>query len=109
MPPKPGTAAQGAYPEPQPVPQEGTATILPLAEGESGKLVRLGITRSEDFLYYVAKGDVWATPKKRPGKPGGKPFIVAKVGFTMDFERYLYYLDGDGDVARQNRRIGGAR
>lgn len=107
MPPKPGTAAQGAVAEP--VPSLGAVQLEPLADGVAGKIARLGIQRDDNLLYYIAKGDVWATPKKRPGAPSGKPFIVAKVGFAMDFERYLYYLDADGDIARQNRRLPGAR
>lgn len=100
MPPKPGTAAVGADPQPQ-------MAVEPLGDGESGKLVRLGIRRDENLMYYIAKGDVWATPRKRPGNSGGKPFVVAKIGFRMEFEKYLYYLDNDGDIARKARVVSG--
>ncbi len=27
----------------------------------------------------------------------------------MDYSKYLYYLDGDGDVARKERQVGGSK
>jgi hypothetical protein len=74
----------------------------------SDKVARLGIERDNNLMYYIKNGDVWAVPRKRPGQPKGKAEKVASPGIEMDYSRYLYYLDGDGDVARKERASGGA-
>src|SRR5574342_299376 len=73
----------------------------------SDKIARLGITREPDMMYYIKNGDVWATPRKQKGQPKGKAVKVASTGLAMDYSRYIYYLDGDGDVARKERALGG--
>ena len=60
-------------------------------------------------MYYIKQGDVWATPRKKPGQPKGKAAKVAAAGVEMDYSKYLYYLDGDGDVARKERQVGGSK
>jgi hypothetical protein len=71
------------------------------------KIARLGIERDNDLMYYVKEGDVWAVPRKQKGQPKGKPQKVADVGLDMDYSKYLYFLDSDGDVARKERKLGG--
>jgi len=73
------------------------------------KLVKLGIKRDNDMMYYIKSGDVYAVPRKKPGQPKGKPQKVANAGIEMDYSKYLYFLDGDGDVARKERQIGGSK
>ena len=73
------------------------------------KIAKLGIKRDNDMMYYIKSGDVWATPRKRPGQPKGKAAKVASAGIEMDYSKYLYYLDGDGDVARKERQVGGSK
>jgi len=73
------------------------------------KLVKLGIKRDNDMMYYIKTGDVYAVPRKKPGQPKGKPQKVANAGIEMDYSKYLYFLDGDGDVARKERQIGGSK
>jgi hypothetical protein len=73
------------------------------------KIAKLGIKRDNDMMYYIKNGDVWATPRKKPGQPKGKAAQVAKAGIEMDYSKYLYYLDGDGDVARKERQVGGSK
>lgn len=73
------------------------------------KIAKLGIKRDNDLMYYIKNGDVWATPRKRPGQPKGKASKVAAAGVDMDYSKYLYYLDGDGDVARKERQVGGSK
>lgn len=73
----------------------------------SDKIARLGIERDNNLMYYIKNGDVWATPRKQSGKPKGKAHKVAATGLEMDYSKYLYYLDGDGDVARKERHLGG--
>src|SRR6478672_11879483 len=73
------------------------------------KIAKLGIKRDNDMMYYIKSGDVWATPRKKPGQPKGKAAKVAAAGIEMDYSKYLYYLDGDGDVARKERQVGGTK
>ena len=73
------------------------------------KIAKLGIKRDNDLMYYIKKGDVWATPRKKPNQPKGKASKVADAGVEMDYSKYLYYLDGDGDVARKERQVGGSK
>lgn len=73
------------------------------------KIARTGIVRDNDLMYYVKNGDVWATPRKQAGKPKGKSRKIADAGITLDYSKYIYYVDGDGDVARKARQVGGKR
>jgi predicted transcriptional regulator len=73
------------------------------------KIAKLGIKRDNDMMYYIKSGDVWATPRKKPGQPKGKAAKVAAAGIDMDYSKFLYYLDGDGDVARKERQVGGSK
>jgi len=73
------------------------------------KIAKLKIKRDNDLMYYIKNGDVWATPRKRPGQPKGRASKVADAGIDMDYSKYLYYLDGDGDVARKERQVGGSK
>lgn len=75
----------------------------------SDKIARLGIERDNDLMYYIKNGDVWATPRKQKGQPKGKPQKVASTGLEMDYSRFIYFLDGDGDVARKERALGGGK
>ena len=84
------------------IPREGLKIM-----GE--KIAKLGIKRDNDMMYYIKTGDVWATPRKKPGQPKGKAAKVAAAGIEMDYSKYLYYLDGDGDVARKERQVGGSK
>ena len=73
------------------------------------KIAKLGIKRDNDMMYYIKNGDVWATPRKKPGQPKGKAAKDAAAGVEMDYSKFLYYLDGDGDVARKERQVGGSK
>jgi hypothetical protein len=73
------------------------------------KIAKTGVKRDNDLMYYIKGGDVWATPRKKPGQPKGKAQKIATAGIEMDYSRYLYYLDGDGDVARRKRQVGGSK
>lgn len=75
----------------------------------SDKIARLGIERDNDMMYYIKNGDVWAVPRKQKGQPKGKAQKVASTGLEMDYSRYIYFLDSDGDVARKERALGGGK
>ena len=73
------------------------------------KIAKLGIKRDNDQMYYIKSGDVWSTPWKKPGQPKGKAAKVQTAGIDMDYSKYLYYLDCDGDIARKERQVGGSK
>src|SRR5438552_8828220 len=73
------------------------------------KIFKTGMKRDNDLMYHIKGGDVWATPRKKPGPPKGKAQMFAAAGIAMDYSKYLYYLDGDGDVARKERQVGGSK
>ncbi|MEZ4361870.1 MAG: hypothetical protein R3B48_16895 [Kofleriaceae bacterium] len=73
------------------------------------KIAKTGIKRDNELMYYIKGGDVWAVPRKKPGQPKGKAVKVAAPGIEMDYSKYLYFLDGDGDVARKERQVGGSK
>ena len=73
----------------------------------SEKVDRLGIQRDSDMMYYIKQGAVWASPRKQPGKPKGKAVKIEPIGVDLDYSKYLYFIDSDGDVARKARASGG--
>ncbi len=73
------------------------------------KVAKLSIQRDNEFMYFIKKGDVWRVPRKKPGQPKGKADKVAAAGIEMDYGKYIYFLDGDGDIARQARQVGGSK
>ncbi|MFZ5478234.1 MAG: hypothetical protein ACOZNI_15815 [Myxococcota bacterium] len=73
------------------------------------KVFKAGVKRDNDMMYYIKGGDVWAVPRKKPGEPKGKATKVVNAGIQMDYSKYLYYLDGDGDIARKERQVGGSK
>ena len=73
------------------------------------KIAKTGIKRDNDLMYYIKNGDVWAPPRKKPNQPKGKAAKVAAAGVEMDYSKYLYFLDSDGDVARKERQVGGSK
>jgi hypothetical protein len=73
------------------------------------KVFKAGVKRDNDLMYYIKGGDVWAVPRKKPGEPKGKATKVVPAGIQMDYSKYLYFLDGDGDVARKERQVGGSK
>jgi hypothetical protein len=73
------------------------------------KVAKLSIQRDNDYMYFIKKGDVWRVPRKKPGQPKGKSEKVAAAGVELDYGRYIYFLDGDGDIARKERQVGGSK
>ena len=74
----------------------------------SDKIARLGIERDNDLMYYIKDGAVWATPRKQKGMPKGKAKKIADTNLELDYSRFIYFVDRDGDVARKARAVGGA-
>lgn len=73
------------------------------------KIAKTGVKRDNDLMYYIKNGDVWGVPRKKPGQPKGKATKVAAAGVDMDYSKYIYFLDKDGDVARSKRQVGGSK
>ena len=65
----------------------------------SEKIVKLGIVREPNYLYYIDKnGDLFKTKAAR-GKKGSKgKALVEKLGIKKQ-TGYIYFLDKDGDVS----------
>ncbi|MFH0903460.1 MAG: hypothetical protein V2A73_22755 [Pseudomonadota bacterium] len=72
------------------------------------KVVKLGLPRDNNFMYYIKSGAVWRVPRKQPGHPKGRPERVHEAGIEQD-TAFIYFLDKDGDVARAKRAIGGQK
>jgi len=72
------------------------------------KVARVGVSRDNNFMYYIKGGDVWRVRRKQPGVPKSKAEKVASTGATMD-NNFIYFLDKDGDVARAKRAVGGQK
>lgn len=75
------------------------------------KFARLGIERDNDFMYYIKDGAVWRVPRKKPGQKtsgkGKKEMVVEFAGKNdLDYSKFLYYMDGDGDIVASERKSG---
>ncbi len=64
------------------------------------KVLKVGVERTQGFLYYIDKqGDVSRAKMARGGKKGGKPEKVAKAAVKKE-KGFLYFLDKKGDISR---------
>ena len=72
------------------------------------KVARVGVSRDNDYMYFIKGGDVWRVRRKQPGVSKGKQEKVSSTGVSMD-NNYIYFLDKDGDVARARRAVGGQK
>jgi hypothetical protein len=76
------------------------------------KYVVLNLDRDPDLDYYVKTsgpggsegGDVWASRRAEPGAPKPSPIRITSVGFHVDWDKFNYFIDEDGDVSRKPRR-----
>ena len=73
------------------------------------KLVKTGIKRDKDTLYWVGADGVYGKRRKMPGVADGKKQKVADHDLKLDYSKYLYFVDKDGDVARKERQVGGSK
>lgn len=68
-------------------------------------IARTSIKRDNNLMYYVkSDGNVWATPRKRPGVAKGKARKIASTELTLDYSRFIYFIDKSGNVARAKRK-----
>jgi len=72
------------------------------------KVARVGVSRDNDYMYFIKGGDVWRVRRKQPGVAKGRAEKVASTGVNMD-NNFIYFLDKDGDVARARRAVGGQK
>ena len=72
------------------------------------KIAELGIERDPNIMYFIKQGDVWGVRRKKPGERVERPSLIARAGVEIDYARYVYYLDQDGDIVRKERIIGRA-
>lgn len=70
------------------------------------KLYKTGIKRDKDHMYYIKAGAIWAAPMKRKGKKtSGRKVKIEQFAKAdeLDYSKFLYYIDKDGDVACSSR------
>ena len=72
------------------------------------KVAKLGVKRDNNFLYYIKGGDVWRVGRKQPGAKKGKPEKVIAGGIEKE-AGFIYFLDGNGDIARAKMAVGGQK
>jgi hypothetical protein len=84
-----------------PVSRSGPVSAPPPAAA-SEKVFRARVQRQRGLIYYVKGGDIWAAPS-RHGRSKRPAQRIHEVGLEMDHVTYLYYVDGDGDIARKRR------
>ncbi|MDD5222695.1 MAG: hypothetical protein PHE84_01780 [bacterium] len=67
------------------------------------KVVRLGIKREKDCIYYIDKrGDISRKKMTRGDSPeqiACKTEVVVRVGMKRE-DGYLYFIDKEGDISR---------
>jgi hypothetical protein len=73
------------------------------------KVAHTGVKRdNKNYLYFIKDGAVWQVARKQPGVPKGRREKIAEANFEME-PTYLYFLDGDGDISRSKRAVGGQK
>jgi hypothetical protein len=71
------------------------------------KVVKTGIDRDKNRMYFIKGNAVWSAPMKRKGmKAKGKRVKEATFSADLDYSKNMYYVDGAGDVASTPRARG---
>ncbi|MEO8842654.1 MAG: hypothetical protein ABI591_24945 [Kofleriaceae bacterium] len=79
-----------------------------------GEIVsKTGVKYDTDYIFYIKGGDVWGSPRKKPGQPkAGKAKQFAATDIKRD-NAYMYYVKRDGNsdivVERVARQVGGSK
>jgi len=79
-----------------------------MSKSRTKKVVKLGIAREPDWLYFIRGSDVWRIAFKVRNhkwiKDDRSTELVACTQFIREPE-HLYYLDKDGDISCVDRRL----
>ncbi len=74
------------------------------------KIENLGIEKEKNWLYYArSDGGRLSVYRSRMNRSGGAGMDeperekLVDTDIDPDYDRYLYYVDGDGDLARAER------
>jgi len=79
-----------------------------------GEIVsKTGVKYDTDYIFYIKGGDVWGSPRKKPGQPkAGKAKQFAATDIKRD-NAYMYYVKRDNNsdivVERVARQVGGSK
>ncbi len=74
------------------------------------KIKELDIEKEENWLYYAKNVDgTLSVFRSKMNRGGGKMDNPEReelydVGIKPNYEKYIYYIDGDGDLARAERK-----
>lgn len=69
-----------------------------------GRMVK--VSREKGYLYFVGgDGNIYRTKMQHKGrkKTTQTKMLVQKTGLTRDNQKYVYYVDGSGYLARAKR------
>ncbi|HEY0253178.1 MAG TPA: hypothetical protein VGC41_16705, partial [Kofleriaceae bacterium] len=70
-----------------------------------GVIQKTGITRDEDFMYYVKGQEIWRVGRRKPGSSSQAPAeSVCAITVPLDLTKFLYYVNEAGDLAAKRRR-----
>lgn len=73
----------------------------PLLEDE--KVAHLSLNRDARFIYFIKERSIWAVPRADAKQAKAKAKKVASFDLHLDHDRFLYFIDADGDLARKER------
>jgi hypothetical protein len=73
-----------------------------------GVVEKLNIQRSDDYMYYVKGDGVYRIARKKPGAPMAKAEKLAPITTVLDYSKFLYYVNQNGDLAAKSRQVSAA-
>jgi hypothetical protein len=76
-------------------------------------VAKTGVKYDTDYIFYIKSGDVWGSPRKKPGQPkAGRAMKFATTDIKRD-NNYMYYVKRDNNdeivVERTARQVGGSK
>lgn len=67
------------------------------------KIAHLALKRDPGLLYFVKENSIWAATRAEANQPKPRARRIASLDLSLDHDHFVYYIDGDGDLARRER------